>query len=168
MGFFANLFKRNKSQTPQVQSLMPAVAVQEIKNGRLPIIQTDTLLLKNKEALHYADKAILLKEKRINNYRSNRFGISFPGLFKGTRIHFGDSYTKPIERVETQQFEGVLYITNKRMIFVNKANGFEKQLCKLSAVTPYSNGIECQFGGEAVSFILAEGIVAYKVINLII
>ena len=61
-------------QAPSVQSILPQVAVNEIMNGRLPILNTDKIFLKGGEKCHYIDKAIYEKKFVKKRYvrRNNR------------------------------------------------------------------------------------------------
>jgi hypothetical protein len=168
MGFFNALFGQpTPPPLPAVISILPAAAVNEIKGGRLPILNTDNIFLKKGEYCHYIDKAILLKEKTKKYYQGKRVGYSMPGLFKGDRINVGGGTVKPIEEVIIEQFKGILYITNKRIIFVAKQNGFDKMYRYLSAVIPYSNAIEFQYGSTVYCLLVPDGSLINEVIKLI-
>lgn len=90
-----------------------------------------------------------------------------PGLFKGDRVHFGGGTAEPIEEIITEQFKGILYVTNRRVIFVSKVNGFDKPYKSLSAVTPYSNGIELQYGSTTYSLLVPDGDLLNAVFKLV-
>jgi len=169
MGFFSRLFSQpNPPQLPKVNTILPLAAVQEIRSGRLPRLNTDTIFTQSGEHIHYIDKAILLKDKTKRHYKSRHTGVSMPGLFKGDRIHFGGGTAEPIEEIVTEQYKGILYVTNKRVIFVCKGHGFDKQYKTLSAVTPYSNGIELQYGSTTYSLLVPDGELlndVFKIIN---
>ena len=62
-------------------------------------------------------------------------GLSTPGLFKGNRVNYGRG--KPIERQENVFHAGVLYITNQRIIFQAKENGFDKSFKYLTNHTHF-------------------------------
>ena len=65
MGFLDSLFGKN--QIPTIVSILPAAAKQEIRSGRLPILNTDSLFLKKGEKIHYIDKAINLEIKTVKH-----------------------------------------------------------------------------------------------------
>lgn len=167
MGFFDWLFGQPQPQIPTVNSILPAVVIDEIKQGRLPHINADKLFVKRGEICHYADRAIMMIEKKNKTYRTKNYGASGPGLFKGTRYHHGRAITSAEEIVETEQHQGILYITNKRIIFTSKSVGFDKQYRYLSAIKPYSNGIELQYGSTIYSLIVPDGAIAYAVIQML-
>ena len=160
MGLLDFFFGNN---TPTVTSILPVAARQEILCDRLPRLNTDSIFLKRGEYCVYIDKAILMvdKVKRIHKHH----GTSTPGLFEGNRHNWGTGYTK--EYTETQQFKAILYITNQRVILQCKDHGFDKQYRYLSAIKPYSNGIELQYGNKTYSIIVPEGEIPYRAIQLI-
>ena len=162
MGFLDNLFG-NKNQIPIVTSILPVVAKNEIEAGRLPILNTDKIFLKKGEKIHFIDKAVNLEEKVVKEY--HRIGHSTPGLFKGTRWSTGRG--KTIERTELVQHRGILYITNQRVIFQAKDWGFDKMYRYLTAITPYTNACEMQFGNKTFCMIVADGNVVYQTLQLV-
>ena len=153
--------------TPIVPSVLPEAAKQQILCGRLPNIDPSNLFLKKGETCHYADRAIYEKrtvsKKRINKNR----GYSVPGLFKGTRVHIGGGNSEYVEDVKYSTIKGVLYITNKRIIFVGGADGFDRKTDELVAITPYSNCIELQFSKETLKLFVPDGNLPHMVLRLI-
>ncbi len=162
MGFF-DLFQQPK--TPMVTSILPDIAKKEIMRGRLPILNTNKIFLKNGEQCHYIDKAIYEKKTVKKRYVRRNNGYSMPGLFKGTRVHIGGGNTDVVDNVQYDTFKGILYITNKRIIFVGDANGFDKRIDDLIAITPYSNGVELQFNKESVKLFVPDGSIPHAVLQ---
>lgn len=70
------------------------------------------------------------------------------GPFKGTRINLGNGRTDVVDNVQYETIRGILYITNKRIIFVGGFSGFDKRISDLIALTPYANCVEFQFSKE--------------------
>lgn len=162
MGLFDALFgKRNR--IPTVTTILPDVAMQEIMAGRLPILTTDKLFLKPGEKIHFIDKAINLEQKKVKEFR--HVGTSSPGLFKNTRWSSGRGRT--VEHIELVQHRGILYITNQRIVFQATEWGFDKTYRYLTAITPYANGCEMQFGNKSYCMIVADGKVVNEVLQLI-
>lgn len=162
MGLLDALFG-NANQIPTVSTILPIAAKNEIMAGRLPILNTDNIFLKKGEKIHFIDKAVNLEEKIVKEYR--HVGHSGPGLFDGTRINTGRG--KAVERMEFVQHRGILYITNQRIIFQAKDKGFDKTYKYLTAINPYDNACELQFGNKTYCMIVAEGDVVYQVLQLI-
>lgn len=165
MGFLDFL---NPQQTPPtVPSILPDIAKQQIMSGTLPILQPSHLILKNGEICHYVDRAIYEK-RTVNKKRINKnMGHSAPGLFKGTRIHFGGGTAEYVDDIKYSTIKGTLYITNKRVIFVSSTDGFEHKLDKLVATTPYANCIELQFSKEILKLFVPDGNIPNVVLRLI-
>ena len=165
MGFL-DLF-RPQPQTPIVSTILPDIAKQEILRGRLPILNTNKVFLKNGETCHYIDKAIHEKKTVRKRYVRKSHGYSTPGIFKGTRINMGGGNTDVVDNVQYETFKGILYITNKRIIFVGDANGFDKKIDDLIAITPYSNCVELQFSKDTIKLFVPDGNVTHAVLQQI-
>lgn len=165
MGFL-DIFK-SQPTTPTVPSILPDIAKQQIRNGQLPILQPNNLFLKGNETCHYADRAIYEK-RTVNKKRVRRnYGYSTPGLFKGTRVHMGRGGTDIVDDVKYSTIKGLLYITNKRIIFVSQHDGFDKDASELVAVTPYMNCIELQFSKETLKLFVPDGSIPHAVLRMI-
>lgn len=162
MGFW-DLLLGSKNQIPTVTSILPGVARQEIIAGRLPILNTDKLFLKKGEKIHFIDKAVNMEQKKVKEYRHS--GFSTPGLFEGNRYSRGRGRT--VEHIELVQHRGILYVTNQRIVFQAKEWGFDKTYRYLTAITPYSNACELQFGSKSYCLIVADGSVLNHVLKLI-
>lgn len=162
MGFLDALFG-NKNQIPTVISILPVAAQQEIMAGRLPILNTDNLFLKKGEKIHYIDKAINLELKTVKEFR--HVGHSTPGLLKGNRWNVGTG--KAIEHTELVQHRGILYVTNQRIVFQASEWGYDKTYKYLTAITPYKDACELQFGNKTYNMIVADGNVLYRALQLI-
>jgi len=161
MGFFDALF--GNKPLPTVTTILPAAAKQEIIAGRLPILNTDTIFPKKGERIHFIDKAMNVEVKTTKSFE--HIGFSGPGLFKGNRVHYGRG--KPIEKQENVYHAGILYITNQRIIFQAKENGFDKSFRYLTAFVPYSNGIELQFGNKSYTLLVSDGSLVHQTLQLI-
>ena len=164
MGFL-DIFRQPK--TPMVTSILPDVAKQEIINGRLPVLRTDKIFLKQNEACHYIDKAIYEKKTTKKRYVRRNNGYSMPGLFKGTRIHMGGGHTDVEDNVQYETFRGIIYLTNQRIIFVGDQMGFDKNLADIVATTPYRNCLEIQFSKETYRLFVPDGNVLNRALHLI-
>lgn len=165
MGFF-DIFKP-QPKTPMVQTILPDVARQEIMRGRLPVLNTNKIFLKNGEQCHYIDKTIYEKKKVNKRYVRRNNGYSMPGLFKGTRINMGGGKTDVEENIQYETIRGILYITNQRIIFVGESNGFDIKVEDLIAATPYTNCIELQFSKETYKLFVPDGYIVQNVLQII-
>lgn len=161
MGLLDAIFGNN--QPPKINSILPTAAKNEIRAGRLPILNTDSLFLKRGEKIHYIDKAINLEIKVVKQYR--HVGHSTPGLLKGNRWNVG--VAKPIEHGELVQHRGILYVTNQRIVFQASEKGFDKTYRYLTAVTPYVDACELQFGSKTYNMYVDDGNLLYEVLQLV-
>ena len=90
-----------------------------------------------------------------------------PGLFKGTRLHVGGGQTDVEDNVQYETLRGILYITNKRIIFVGEGNGFDKKIEDLVALTPYSNCVELQFSKDHFRLFVPDGSITNAVLQIV-
>lgn len=163
MGLLNKLFGISQPQQITLTSILPQQAVDRICLGILPTLQPDKLVLGKGEICHYVDVAVIITEKK--EYISQRLGGSYH-MWKGFTVHSGGSHSIPI--FEPEYTNGILFITNKRIVFVAKKFGFDKKLDKLSAVTPYSDGIDFQFGDKTFALFVPDGTVPKQTIDLLI
>jgi hypothetical protein len=161
MGLLNDLFGKNK--IPTIISILPVAAKQEIESGRLPILNTDNLFLKRGEKIHYIEKGINLELKTVKQYA--HIGRNTPGLLKGNRWSAG--IAKPIETKEMVQHRGILYVTNQRIVFQASEGGFDKTYKYLTAITPYIDACELQFGNKTINMIVPNGNLLYQAIQLV-
>ncbi|WP_346698204.1 hypothetical protein [Catenibacillus scindens] len=148
---------------PILVSIFPQAAAQRIQSGKLPVIQADKIVLGKNEICHFVDVAALFTTKK--RYRSSRHGGSYR-ITKGFTFHLGNSDTVALD--EPEYTKGILYITNNRIIFVASRYGFDQRLNKLTAITPYSDGLTLQFGSKSYNLLLPDSETANNAINLLI
>ena len=113
-----------------------------IENGKLPKQNVDLNLQKN-ETCFFHSKCEYLEQRTVT--KSIRYGgpsVSIK-IMKGLYYRTG-SYS--VQKVTTDQVQkidnGIIYITNKRVIFVGNKKNSSIKLDKILSFTPYSNGIE--------------------------
>ena len=164
MGFL-DMF--NQPATPVVSSILPAAAKQEIMGGRLPILNTDKVFLKVGEQCHYIEKVIYEKRITKKRYVRKRTGYSMPGLFKGHRVNLGGGHTDVVDNIAYDMIRGILYITNKRIIFVGEQEGFNLKVDDLIAITPYNNCVELQYSKDIYKLFVPDGAITNAVLQLI-
>ena len=159
-----DLFKPQQS-APTIIGILPDAAKQEIMRGRLPILNTSKIFLKTGEQCHYIEKAVYEKKTVKKRYVRKNAGYSVPGLFKGGRIHMGGGQTDVVDNVQYETFRGILYITNKRIIFVGESNGFDEKISDLVAMTPHINCIELQFPKSHYKLFVPDGNITNAVLQ---
>ncbi len=163
MGFF-DLFK---PKIPTVQTILPDAAIQEIMHGRLPILNTNKIFLKGGERCHYIDKAIYEKKTVKKRYVRRTHGTSFKGIiFNDVRHNFGGGTTDVVDNVQYETFRGILYITNRRIIFQGEQGGFDIKIDDLVAIQPYGNCVELQCSNENYKIFVPNGTLVHRVLQL--
>jgi len=164
MGIFDIFFE---PQSPTIPSIMPKIAINELRTNRLPIIQSSNLLLNKNETCHFAERAILLHKKVQKNYQRMNHGFRINGLLLNNQ-HLGHGRTKVVEREVEEQIKGILYITNQRVVFSAQKQGINQKIKQLTVMNPQQNGLELQFGTKMHTFLLPDGQLAQRVIRLVI
>ena len=157
-------------------TLMPVEALSEIRNGRLSRLTTDKVILANGEYCHYIDKAYLLHERVMKKFHTQTRSVSYPSLLSilfdmgqySIRHRQGEAHTQIEEIPATDRFKGLLFITNRRIIFVGKKSPFDMPYKSLTAKTAYSDGIEFQFGSKYMSLLVPDGATANAVVDLVL
>lgn len=144
MGLFSDLFSQNNSADEHIPAIMPPGALDQIRQGIIPTMRTDRIMLTQGEVCHFSERAILMTEKTQKRYVGNSSGFSFR-VCKGVTYRTGQRRGRPIEETYTEKNKGLLYVTNKRIIFVSDKNAFDKKLKSLTAITPYSNAVQLRF-----------------------
>jgi hypothetical protein len=169
MGIISDLFGLNRNQAPippVMVSVLPSAAITTIRSGMLPQLNTQSLLLEKGELCRFVDKACLVTENTITRYEGNRDGFSVR-VIKGLTYHTGRTRINPIREKIPVYTPGYLYITDKRIVFVAKENGFEKKVSGVTAVTPYSDAIGIQFGSKTYNLLLPVPDVAVSTLHMV-
>lgn len=63
--------------------------------------------------------------------------------------------------------EGVVFVTNQRIIFVAPENGFEKKIKNLTAVIPYNDAVALQFGSQTITIMLPQAQLMAMVLQMV-
>ena len=69
----------------------------------------------------------------------------------------GGGTSDTVENVTYDSIKGILYITNKRIIFVDDESGFDKKVSDIIALTPYANCVELQFKNGTYKIFVPDG-----------
>ena len=112
-------------------------------------MNTDKIMLTKGEECHFVERCILITEKVSKHYegRHNGYSVKLP---KHVTYRTGKSRGTPVEDVTQEKTKGLVYITDKRVIFVADKNVFDKKLSSLTACVPYSNALKLQFGTKLI------------------
>ncbi|MDF2872844.1 MAG: hypothetical protein K0R05_4419 [Anaerocolumna sp.] len=152
--------------TPQLQSLVPQRISSEIMTGQLPSFSPSTIMLGQNETCHFMDKAALAVKQKEKSYQTHRSGNSYR-LTKNYTIHSSNGRTSPVEQEWFEFKEGVVFVTNERIIFVAPEHGFEKKIINLTAFIPYTDAIALQFGSQTINLILPQSQLIAMVLQMV-
>ena len=166
MGLLSNLFGGNKQSDENIPAIMPAGAIEQIRRGILPSMNTNQLMLTSGEVCHFSERAIRVTEKKSKHYEGGSNGVSIR-IAKGVTYRTGRYKGIPVEDISYVKIKGLLYITNKRIVFVSDGQAFEKKFKSLTACVPYSNAIKLQFGNTNITLMVPDGNAANMVISMI-
>lgn len=165
--FVASLFGIHLSEdAPQLQSLVPQKVSNEIMTGQLPKFNPSTIMLNKGETCHFMDRAALAVKKKERSYQSHRGGSSYK-MTKNWTIHSFNGRTRPIDQEWFEFKEGVVFVTNERVIFVAPENGFEKKIKNITAVVPYNDAVALQFASQTINLMLPQANLMAMVLQMV-
>lgn len=105
--------------------------------------------------------------EKIKKYTVGRTrGISFK-ICKGLSYKVGKYVRNQVETKIIEKTKGLIYITNKRIIFVSEKNSFEKKYNSLTASIVFNERINLQFNSKSYKFLMQNSFVLNKVFNMI-
>lgn len=150
----------------KIPAIMPEGAILQINNGFIPNIKTSRILLASNEKCCFVERAVLINEKIKKHTEGRTRGVSFR-ICKGLTYKVGKYAGNPVETKIIEKTKGLIYITNKRIIFVSEKNSFEKKYNSLTASTLFNEGINLQFSNKSYKFLMPNSFVLNKVIYMI-
>jgi len=134
----------------------------------LPVLTAHNLMLANGETCHYCGAATFVKTKNVVvGYAGGSNGVSIR-VMKGMSYRVGASKAAPVRGDVEERSNGVLSITNKRVVFSAPKGSFDKKITTLSAVTPYKDGIAFQFKEQQFPLETKESQYIYQILARIV
>ncbi len=165
--FVASLFGiRLSEDAPQLQSLVPQRVSNEIMTGQLPKFNPSTIMLGKNETCHFMDRCALAVKQKERSYQTHRGGSSFK-VTKNWTMHSSNGHVRPIDQEWFEFKEGVVFVTNERIIFVAPEHGFEKKIKNLTAVIPYNDAVALQFGSQTLNLMMPQAQLMAMVLQMI-
>lgn len=136
-------------------------------NEPLPVVSTN-VMLSTDEVCHYCASATYVKTKNVViGYTGGSRGTSIR-IVKGMSVHLGSRKSEPIRGDIQERTQGILSITNKRIIFSANKGAFDKKISSLSSITPYQNGIAFQFGTQQYPLETSQAEYIYQILARIV
>jgi hypothetical protein len=127
--------------------LYTKLQVAKLNDGRLPVVESPSLMPKRGEIVHLETSAALMKEVAVREWRGGSSGVSFR-VAPGVRYRVGSSRGRLIT-VGTQlqvADTGTLAITNQRAAYLGSRKTVDM---------PYSKLLAMQLFSDAISFSLS-------------
>ena len=153
IGWIIDIFKVAFENNDVTSNIMPKEAIKQIKDGEIPKINISNLILKEDEYCCYVDNAETYRDKTITTgYTRKGAGVSFR-VTKDLSYHTGGGGSQAIRETQRTTYSGILYLTNKRVIFTSQKDSFDKDINKLTSVTETKNGIVVQIGSDMYEII---------------
>lgn len=148
-------------------SLMGSAGLNVIRDGKLPNIQGTNLNLSSGETCCYMDRAYTFKDKTITTgYTGRSNGVSIR-IMKGLSYRTGAGNSQAIRETQRTTYNGILYITTKRVIFTSQDESFDKTFDKITSIQEAKDGLIIQIGSHTYSIITKTHSEFMQVFNLI-
>lgn len=153
IGWIIDIFKVAFENDDVTSNIMPKEAIKQINDGEIPKINISNLILKEDEFCCYVDNAETYRDKTITTgYTRKGAGVSVR-VAKGLNYHTGGGGSQAIRETQRTTYSGILYLTNKRVIFTSQKDSFDKDINKLTSVTETKNGLVIQIGSDMYEII---------------
>lgn len=138
------------------------------ENDPLPVVSHSPVLLQNGEICHYSGKAQQVRTKNvIVGHTGGGAGIS-TRIMKGVYLKTGKTTSKAIRADVQETSDGIISITNKRIIFSGEKWSFDKSIQSLSSITPYSDALSLQFGSTQYTILIGPAEYVLSILTRII
>ncbi|WP_455793551.1 hypothetical protein [Clostridium butyricum] len=135
-------------------------------NRPLPIVHGD-IILKANETCHYCGDVLLrIVKNKIVGYSGGGSGVSFR-ITKGVSYRISNNKRVPIRQNISEDYAGVLNITNKRISFIGE-KGFNHNLANIVSMVPYSDAIQLQFNNKNYILMTYDANYIYQIIQRIL
>lgn len=134
-------------------SIMSKEIIDKIHAGELTNINVDTINLGKDECCYYVDRGQTYKEKTITTgYTGKSAGMSFR-VMKGVSYRTGGSGSKAVRETQRTTYNGILYITNERVVYSSIDESFDKPIEKVTSVIEIDGGLLIQIGSRTIEIL---------------
>ena len=149
---------RKKEQLEKVTDVacMEDSELQQIEAGVLPSLAWVPVILGEGEVGHFCSPARRYITKRKAIGRTGGGGGISVRVAKGISLRSGGGASKTIYDDVTDSFDGLIILTNRRIVFIAKQNGFDCKLSSISAIVPEGNRILIQVRSNAYRLSVAK------------
>lgn len=146
-GAKAGARKKAKGAATQ-QVFMTDQELEQIQAGVLPVLPGVPVVLGEGEVAHFFGPArrYITKTKAVGRTGSGG-GVSVR-VAKGVSLRAGGGASQTVYNDVTDSFVGQVILTNRRVVFLAKQNGFDCKLGAISAITPEGDRLMIQAGAK--------------------
>jgi hypothetical protein len=154
-------------QTTYVDILHELI-VARVNDGRLPVVDSPSLMVAGGEVVHLQQAASLMKEVAIREYQGGYSGFSFR-VAKGVRFHTGGTRGRSVV-VGSELLvadSGILVVSSQRVVFLGSKSTVEIPYKKLLNLDVFIDGVRFHISNRKTAplFKLASGNVVAAVVN---
>lgn len=159
--------RKAKRQADAV-SFMTDQELQQIQAGVLPELASVPVVLSEGEVAHFYAPArrYITKTKAVGRTGSGG-GVSVR-VAKGVSVRTGGGASQTVYDDVTDSFGGVVVLTNRRIVFLAKQNGFDCKLSAISAILPEGNGLMIQAGAKNYRLAVAQQGYFSKALDMVV
>lgn len=145
-GTKASAQKKARLREEADQACMEDHELQQIEAGVLPTLAVVPVILAEGEVGHFCAPACryITKKKAVGRTGSGG-GVSVR-VAKGVSVRSGGGASQTIYDDVTDTFGGLVVLTNRRIVFMSKQNGFDCKLSSISAIAPEGGRVMIQAG----------------------
>ena len=99
-------------------------------------------------------------------YTGKHNGVSIR-IAKGLSYHTGASGSQAIRQTQRTTYDGVLYLTTKRIIYTSQKESFDKTFDKITSIQEAKDGLIIQIGSNTYFIVTETHSEFMKVFNLL-
>lgn len=145
-GAKAGARKKEQRRAEADKAYMEDHELQQIEAGVLPSLVDVPVILGEGEVGHFCAPArrYITKKKSIGRTGSGG-GVSVR-VAKGVSLRTGGGASQTVYDDVTDVFGGLVILTNRRIVFMSKQNGFDCKLSSISAIAPEGGRVMIQAG----------------------
>lgn len=142
--------------------------LQQIQGGVLPALASVPVVLGEAEVAHFFAPArrYVTKKKAVGRTGSGG-GVSVR-VAKGVSVRSGGGASQTVYDDVTDAFDGLAVLTNRRIVFLAKQNGFDCKLSTISAILPEGDGLMIQAGAKNYRLTVAQQGYFSKALDMVV
>ena len=110
----------------------------DISNGNVPILDVSGIILKKGEYCHFKCDVERVISSTRKSYKTQSAGVSLR-VADGLTLRSGGGNITPVEIKDYKRYNGRLFITNKRIIFLNPEKPCNVLLTQITGLDQYTN-----------------------------